>query len=330
MSIRDDYKVVNIIEEQSYQTISLGVDDLGEMALINEISNLDGFDKELIKSYRSISHSILDLTLSDDKLEIIQTYVEGLSLDTYMSNIDLSSDNRIELVEDYFKFACKMDQFPLWLQHILLDSEQVYIENDTLMFKQYLMLQDLAFDDFQAIQKDIFTTISQLLNTEASYNDFLMNLKEHSNDYKNINDVRQAFEDVRFKDFAVVAPVESQSTSEVPELDKPNESPNSIAEESHTMELHTLEEPLTIEQTDIAIDHSPPTEESKEKIHKDKPSSDQLDAIQEILDRNDQNNSDMYIEEKKPEKSSAIPLFIAFFIFLLVTTVVLLNYINNL
>lgn len=186
------------------------VENPEDIVVINEVIWSPLFTRELVESLFS---GFINLrTHSEDNVscQLVTAYHKGMPINKYLSTRTLPFRNRINLCYEFLKAMVSYNDYPPWIQDILIDEDQIIVWNDQLLYNELLILKTDNADygekiSFTKVQKKIHRIIGMLtgdsLDASPALLTFLERLKGNAAELDSLHSIYDGFQKVYLYDY---------------------------------------------------------------------------------------------------------------------------------
>ncbi len=160
-----EFKKINIYTENEYGSVFTAKkeDDESKKLVVFNINKNDIIDENFIKNYRLITD--YNICEDENKIVVITEFKKPKLLFTYLKDEYVDSKNRILIVKDFFEKLLALENFSDSINDILVDSNQLVVENDKLIFNNYLFIKNINKDiKREDIINKVYKIIKVILN----------------------------------------------------------------------------------------------------------------------------------------------------------------------
>lgn len=142
-------------------------------------------------------HNYISLVEEDGKLHLILKAHEGRAIHKFIKHSRLDYDDRVQIVNEYFKLIEKYDAFPDPIKVQLLDEEQLLISDDGLAFRELIDYAPTQVYSNKDVFKQLGKTMDLILqDAEGYHSQFIDNLILGNHSYDSLKAAKNHFKDV--------------------------------------------------------------------------------------------------------------------------------------
>ncbi len=210
--INAQYRILDVFEKNPLQSLMLGssVENPEDIVVINEVIWSPLFTRELIESLFSGFINLRTHSEDDFSCQLVTAYHKGMPINKYLSSRTLPFRNRINLCYEFLKTMVSYNDFPPWIQDILIDEDQIIVWDDQLLYNELLILKTDNADygekiSFTKVQKKIHRIIGMLtgdsLDASPALLGFLEGLKGNAAELDSLHSIYDGFQKVYLYDY---------------------------------------------------------------------------------------------------------------------------------
>ncbi|WZL73466.1 hypothetical protein QBE52_01670 [Clostridiaceae bacterium 35-E11] len=213
----EKFHILETFRSNDAQNILIGSmkDNPNNMVIINILRDNKYIWSNAKESIAKSLKNLLHIEEIDNGLVVVTRFRDGESLDTYLEKRQkMSIDKKLNLLSTYLNHIVAYDSLDYYLQNILIDESEIIVEENKIDFNE-LMIIDEEFTgvrDFVRIAekvgkiaKKIFLhdiqDESKKIHIPYQLLHFIEQLENPSHGYKNLNEIRRAFQNLYIYDW---------------------------------------------------------------------------------------------------------------------------------
>ncbi|QZY55399.1 hypothetical protein [Crassaminicella profunda] len=206
----DKFNILQTLETNVNQKILIGSmnDYPEELVIINILHNIKSTRTnigKLKKACKTLQH----IEKLEQSLVIVTKSQEGIPLEAYLEEENLTIESRLSMVFQYLKNIKRYDVLDHGFKSILINESQLVMQKGKLAFNELLIAEEnfINTNDFEEVSKKVGRVVKKILsyhilddfdekNVSPNLLKFVEELKNGKKEYKNLEEIYNAFKGV--------------------------------------------------------------------------------------------------------------------------------------